>query len=131
MAVFYFAYIFIFGGLNSEEKKRVLVIAILFFFAAIFWAAFEQAPTSLNLFAQTLLIEQYRLGNSCDLVSVSQLDLHNFAGACICGAYGWRWEGARKIHQAPQSFHSDCCSPGLGFAIMIPLRIWSLRVAAH
>jgi POT family proton-dependent oligopeptide transporter len=52
MAVFYFAYIFIFGGLNSDEKKRVGVIAILFVFAAIFWSAFEQAPTSLNLFAR-------------------------------------------------------------------------------
>ena len=27
------------------------VIAVLFVFAAIFWSAFEQAPTSLNLFA--------------------------------------------------------------------------------
>lgn len=52
MAVFYFAYIFIFGGLNGDEKKRVAVIAILFVFAAIFWSAFEQAPTSLNLFAK-------------------------------------------------------------------------------
>lgn len=52
MAVCYFAYIFIFGGLNSDEKKRVGVIAILFVFAAIFWSAFEQAPTSLNLFAK-------------------------------------------------------------------------------
>jgi POT family proton-dependent oligopeptide transporter len=52
MAVFYFAYIFTFGGLNSDEKKRVGVIAILFVFAAVFWSAFEQAPTSLNLFAK-------------------------------------------------------------------------------
>lgn len=52
MAVFYFAYVFIFGGLNGDEKKRVAVIAILFVFAAVFWSAFEQAPTSLNLFAK-------------------------------------------------------------------------------
>jgi proton-dependent oligopeptide transporter, POT family len=47
----YFAYLFLFGGLNSDEKKRVLVIAVLFVFAAIFWSAFEQTPTALNLFA--------------------------------------------------------------------------------
>jgi POT family proton-dependent oligopeptide transporter len=52
VAVFYFAYIFIAGGLSSNEKKRVGVIGILFLFAAIFWSAFEQAPTSLNLFAR-------------------------------------------------------------------------------
>lgn len=48
----YFAYLLVLGGLNTEEKKRVLVIAVLFVFAAIFWSAFEQTPTALNLFAQ-------------------------------------------------------------------------------
>ena len=51
-AVLYFTYIFVAGGLTSDEKKRVVVIFVLFLFAAIFWAAFEQAPTSLNLFAK-------------------------------------------------------------------------------
>jgi POT family proton-dependent oligopeptide transporter len=51
MAVAFFGYLFIFGGLSSDERKRVLVIAVLFVAAAIFWSAFEQAPTSLNLFA--------------------------------------------------------------------------------
>ena len=52
MALVYFIYVFVAGGLNTEEKKRVLIIILLFIFAAIFWAAFEQAPTSLNLFAR-------------------------------------------------------------------------------
>ena len=52
LALGYFAYIFIAGGLTKDEMKRVGVIIVLFFFAAIFWAAFEQAPTSLNLFAR-------------------------------------------------------------------------------
>lgn len=51
-AVLFFAYLFIAGGLNGDERKRVLVIMVLFFAAAIFWSAFEQAPTSLNLFAK-------------------------------------------------------------------------------
>ena len=52
LAVLFFSYVFIAGGLNGDEKKRVLVIAVLFAFAAVFWSAFEQAPTSLNLFAR-------------------------------------------------------------------------------
>ena len=52
VAVFYFLALFILGGLTRDEKKRIGVIFILFVFAAIFWAAFEQAPTSLNLFAR-------------------------------------------------------------------------------
>jgi POT family proton-dependent oligopeptide transporter len=52
VAVVYFSILFLAGGLNSDERKRIIVIGILFLFAAIFWSAFEQAPTSLNLFAK-------------------------------------------------------------------------------
>jgi POT family proton-dependent oligopeptide transporter len=52
LALLYFAYLFFFAGLTGDEKKRVLVIIVLFVFATIFWSAFEQAPTSLNLFAR-------------------------------------------------------------------------------
>ena len=52
MALVYFIYLFVGGGLDIEDKKRVVVIILLFIFAAIFWSGFEQAPTSLNLFAR-------------------------------------------------------------------------------
>ena len=52
LALAYFAYLFFFAGLTGNEKKRVAVIIVLFVFATIFWSAFEQAPTSLNLFAR-------------------------------------------------------------------------------
>ena len=52
LAILYFIYIFAAGGLDAEERKRVVVIFLLFIFASIFWSAFEQAPTSLNLFAR-------------------------------------------------------------------------------
>jgi POT family proton-dependent oligopeptide transporter len=51
-AAVYFLYLFIAGGLAGDEKRRVAVIAVLFVAAAVFWSAFEQAPTSLNLFAR-------------------------------------------------------------------------------
>jgi POT family proton-dependent oligopeptide transporter len=52
LAILYFAYVLFLGGLTTDEKKRIVVIIVLFVFATIFWAAFEQAPTSLNLFAR-------------------------------------------------------------------------------
>jgi POT family proton-dependent oligopeptide transporter len=52
LGVAYFGYVFAAGGLTSDERKRVVVILVLFIFSAIFWSAFEQAPTSLNLFAR-------------------------------------------------------------------------------
>jgi proton-dependent oligopeptide transporter, POT family len=51
-ALAYFVYLFTFAGLTTEEKKRVGVVIVLFVFSLIFWSAFEQAPTSLNLFAR-------------------------------------------------------------------------------
>jgi POT family proton-dependent oligopeptide transporter len=51
LALAYFVYMFFFAGLDTDEMKRVAVIVVLFVFATIFWSAFEQAPTSLNLFA--------------------------------------------------------------------------------
>jgi POT family proton-dependent oligopeptide transporter len=52
MALTYFVYLFVGAGLNAAEKKRVTVVIVLFIFSTIFWSAFEQAPTSLNLFAR-------------------------------------------------------------------------------
>jgi proton-dependent oligopeptide transporter, POT family len=51
MGLAYFVFLFLFAGLDVTEKKRVAVIAILFVSSAMFWSGFEQAGSSLNLFA--------------------------------------------------------------------------------
>jgi len=51
-AVLFFAYILVFGGLTLVEKKRVVVIFLLFAGAATFWTGFEQAGSSLNIFGE-------------------------------------------------------------------------------
>ena len=58
-AIVYFLYLYVAGGLNGDEKRRVAVIAVLFAAAAVFWSAFEQAPTSLNLFARDFTDRQF------------------------------------------------------------------------
>lgn len=52
IAVAYFGYVLLFGGLDAAERRRVGVIAVLFVGAAMFWSGFEQAGSSFNLFAQ-------------------------------------------------------------------------------
>ncbi len=54
LVVVYFAYVFLYGGLTKEEAKRVAVIPLLFLAAAVFWSGFEQAGSSMNLFAERL-----------------------------------------------------------------------------
>ncbi len=38
-------------GTEGEERKRVIAIFIVAFFVVFFWAAYEQAGSSMNLFA--------------------------------------------------------------------------------
>ncbi len=50
----YFIYLWLFGGHTGQEKKRLVVIFWLFLLAAVFWSGFEQAGSSLNLFAKEM-----------------------------------------------------------------------------
>ena len=52
IALAYFGYVLLAGGLNAEEKKKVGVIFILIICAAVFWSGFEQHGSSFNLFAR-------------------------------------------------------------------------------
>ena len=52
MAALYFAYLLFFAGLDGVERKRILALIVLFFACALFWSGFEQAGSSLNLFAE-------------------------------------------------------------------------------
>jgi POT family proton-dependent oligopeptide transporter len=51
MAAGYFLYLLGFAGLDTQERKRVIAIIALFMACAMFWAGFEQAGASFNLFA--------------------------------------------------------------------------------
>ena len=54
LAIFYFASVLLFAGLTMAEKKRVVLIFVFFLAAVLFWAGFEQAGSSMNLFASRL-----------------------------------------------------------------------------
>jgi len=55
----YFSYLLLFAGLNNTEKKQIIICFILLITAALFWSAFEQKPTSFNLFAQDFTDRQF------------------------------------------------------------------------
>ena len=54
VTMLFFAYLIFLGGHTKLEKKRLGVIFWLFLLAAVFWSGFEQAGSSLNLFAKDL-----------------------------------------------------------------------------
>lgn len=119
LALGFFAYVFAAGQLSSEEKKRVGVIVVLFIFAAVFWSAFEQAPTSLNLFARDFTDRQ--LGGftipATWFQSVNSAFIILFAPVF---AVIWTGLAKRGIDlSSPTKFALGLLLAGLGFAIMI------------
>jgi POT family proton-dependent oligopeptide transporter len=52
LAAAYFGALWLWGGLDAGERRRLVLIMILFLAAALFWSGFEQAGSSFNLFAE-------------------------------------------------------------------------------
>jgi proton-dependent oligopeptide transporter, POT family len=48
----YFAYLLLLAGLNAQEKRNVIVLLVLVAASTLFWAGYEQAGSSLTLFAE-------------------------------------------------------------------------------
>ncbi|HEX7120204.1 MAG TPA: peptide MFS transporter [Longimicrobiales bacterium] len=118
-AVAYFAYVFLFGGLTTGEKKRVLVIAVLFFFAAIFWSAFEQAPTSLNLFAADFTD---RMVGTFEIPATWFQSVNSFFIILFAPFFASLWVGLAKRGfdlSSPTKFALGLALAGVGFALMI------------
>ena len=120
MAALYFAYLFFFAKLTGDEMKRVAVIAVLFVFAAIFWSGFEQAPSSLNLFAKDFT-NRNLFGF---VVPFEWLQVVNsFFVVALAPVFAWVWTSlaARGITpSSPAKFSAGLFFAGLGFLIMVP-----------
>lgn len=52
VAVAWFGWAFLLARLSLIEKKRMLVVVVLFFASALFWSGFEQVGSVMNLFAE-------------------------------------------------------------------------------
>ena len=120
LAVAFFAYLFIAGGLTIEEKKRCAVIFVLFVFAAAFWAAFEQAPTSLNLFANDFTNRNF-FGFEVPALWFQSINAAFIIVLAPVFAAMWVWLGQRGIDpSSPTKFMFGLLLAGVGFVVMIP-----------
>ena len=118
IAVLFFGSVLSFGGLDSVERKRVVVIFILFLGASIFWAGFEQAASSLNLFAQRLT-DRNVLGWEAPaswLQSINPLFIITLAPVF---AWLWVWLDRRKQEPSlPLKFGFGLLLLGVGFLVI-------------
>ena len=115
----YFAYVFVFGGLDTVDKKRVVVIIVLFLGVSMFWSGFEQAGSSLNLFAEryTQLEFGWFTIYASWLQSLNSLFIIIFAPFF---AWMWVWLARRNLNPStPAKFGFGLILLAIGFAVMI------------
>ena len=117
-AVLYFAYLFIAGNLSAEEKRRALVIVVLFIGSVLFWSGYEQAGSSLNLFAERYTDRS--LGSF--VIPASWFQSLNPAFVIVFAPLvAWLWIALARRHlnpSAPASFAIGVILMGSGFVVM-------------
>jgi len=119
MAALYFLYLFFLAGLTTDEKKRVAVIIVLFVFATIFWSAFEQAPTSLNLFAADFT-DRNLFGWEVPILWLQSIN--SFFVITFAPIFAALWVSLGKRGRNPSSpakFAFGLFFAGLGFLVMV------------
>ena len=115
----FFAYVLGLGGLNSAERGRVIVIAVLIFAATVFWAGFEQAGSSLNLFAERYTVRDF--GNFTVPATWFQSLNAGFI-LILAPLYSMLWLALAKRRLDPNpvlKMAMGLIMLGLGFAVMI------------
>lgn len=118
ITVLYFGYIFLFGGLNKDEFKKTWAIVIVIIFSALFWSGFEQAGSSLNLFAERFTDRSF-MGWEIPtgyFQSINSLFIIMFAP--FFGAM-WVWLGRKNLEpSSPLKFAFGLLLLGVGFLVM-------------
>ena len=124
LAVVFFVYIFTFGKLNPTEFKQTLVIVVLFIASAIFWSGFEQAGSSLNLFAER---HTNRLVFGFEIPSGWFQSLNPFYIVVFAPVFASLWIRLAKRQldpSMPAKFALGLLLLGLGFLLMVGAAKW-------
>jgi POT family proton-dependent oligopeptide transporter len=113
-----FVWLLFLGNWTPVERKRSAAILVLFVSSALFWAAFEQAGSSLSLFAER--------GTDCHLFGYAFpaswfQSVQPIFVIALAPVFGWLWLALRtKEPPSPAKFSLGLLFGGLAFAILIP-----------
>ena len=123
-----FGWLFFGAKWSRNERRHLIVILVLFLASGLFWAIFEQAGSTLNLFAErntNCILLGYRFPASW-LQSLGSLFIILLAPVC---AWLWIALGTRDP-SSPRKFTAGLVFAALGFAALIlPLAVGTGRVS--
>ncbi|MFN3426827.1 MAG: peptide MFS transporter [Candidatus Thermochlorobacter sp.] len=102
------------------ERNRLIVVVVLFVCAAVFWSAFEQAGSSLNLFA-----DRFTRNSLFGVAFPSSYfqSLNSLFVITLAPVFAWLWVWLAKRNLEPSSpvkFAIGLLGVGLGFVILVP-----------
>jgi POT family proton-dependent oligopeptide transporter len=114
----FFGRVFSSGAWTPSERKRLITIAVLFAASVVFWAVYEQAGSTLNLFAQRDTANQV-LGRSYPASWYQSLP--PIYVVLLAPLFAWLWVrlGEREP-SSPAKFVLGLVFVGLGFVILVP-----------
>jgi POT family proton-dependent oligopeptide transporter len=116
----FFGWMYTSSEWTPDERKRLYVIGVLFLAASLFWSVFEQAGSTLNLFADRNTYNNF-LG--FDFPSSWFQSMNSMFLIIFAPIMAWLWvrmSEARKEPSSPMKFAWGLVFVGLGFVILIP-----------
>ena len=120
MAVLYFLYYLCIADLAPEERKRGFVLVVLFAGCALFFSGFEQAGSSLNLFAERYTDRTVAWLHFVVPSSWFQ-SLNSFFIFIFAPFFAWAWIALARRNlnpSAPAKFALGVMLMGSGFLVM-------------
>jgi POT family proton-dependent oligopeptide transporter len=118
ITVIFFALLFLDRSWTSEERGRLWIIFVFFVCASIFWSVFEQAGSTLNLFADRSTRNEL-LGfhfPSSWFQALNALFIIAFAPL-----FAWLWVAlGQRQPAAPTKFAFGLIGVGIGFMVLVP-----------
>jgi POT family proton-dependent oligopeptide transporter len=120
VTVGFFGWLYFVAPWTPEERKKLYLIGVLFVASALFWSVFEQAGSTLNLFADR---------NTRNVVAGFEYpsgwfqSMNAFFIFTIAPVFAWIWLKLGKAGKEPSSvakFSLGLVCAGLGFAVLIP-----------
>lgn len=104
---------------GKVERDRLIALTILIIFSVVFWALFEQAYTSLNLFAERS-IDRHIFG--IEVPAGSFLSLNSLFIIIFAPVFAWIWIFLDKRHMQPNTaikFGLAIVLVALGFGALV------------
>jgi POT family proton-dependent oligopeptide transporter len=115
----FFGWLLFNSSWTPAERGRLWVIFVLFLAVALFWSIFEQAGSTLNLFADRStnnVLPFYGVFPSSWFQSLNSVFIIIFAPI-----FAWLWIAlARRQPSVPSKFALGLVGAGIGFVILVP-----------